>query len=253
MSAKNDRLVIQSMIKASCIMALLCTANAGRAADKPLFDTLFDVTIQFVKNSGPNADVARFISASGPEAWSRRQELVEAVSPYLKDEDPIKVAGAIEVLYRLRTYRPMSCLGNFEQENAEFHLSLDKLIMAQLRHAHSLNNAEVYHQLALFLGVSPSEESKRELLKIANETPEKEQALICLAWHRDPQDMKSLLPFMLEDSATSRALPYHFRNSYGEAALPFLKQAVAEAKSEATRREANEQLSILKQSAQAPR
>ncbi len=58
--------------------------------------------------------------------------------------------------------------------------------------------------------------------------------------------MDSLLPFMLEDSRAARSLPYHFRNAYGVAALPYLEKAVAEAKSEATRREAKKELNILK-------
>ena len=59
--------------------------------------------------------------------------------------------------------------------------------------------------------------------------------MICLAWHRDPKDMELLFPFMLEDSQASRSLPYHFRNSYGEASLPYLTKALSDAKSPVTR------------------
>ena len=47
--------------------------------------------------------------------------------------------------------------------------------------------------------------------------------------------MEVLLPFMLEDSRASRSLPYHFRNSYGKASIPYLKKALLEAGSEVTR------------------
>jgi len=57
--------------------------------------------------------------------------------------------------------------------------------------------------------------------------------------------MDSLLPFMLEDSPAARSLPYHFRNSYGDAALPYLRKALTEAKTEATRREAEKELKLL--------
>ena len=91
-------------------------------------------------------------------------------------------------------------------------------------------------------------QAKRELLEIARSpfaTSAKEQALICLAWHRDSKDMDTLLPFMLEESPAARSLPYHFRNSYGGAALPYLRKALTEAKSEATRREAEKELRLL--------
>src|SRR5204863_9879081 len=134
------------------------------------------------------------------------------------------------------------------KENADFFADLDRTVLAHLDHFHRLNDGTVLHQLALYLGVVRSKESKRELLRIIRESPSKdakEQALICLAWHRDPEDMKDLLPFMLENERSSFALPYHFRNSYGTAAAPALKRAIAEAKYENTRREAQEQLNIL--------
>jgi hypothetical protein len=142
----------------------------------------------------------------------------------------------------------MSWLGDFEKRHHDFFSGIDEIVYGELEHLDSLNSDTVYHPLALYLGCSATTESKRQLLKIAKSPiaeRAKEQALICLAWHRDPKDMESLLPFMLEDSQASRSLPYHFRNSYGKASLPYLKKAVSEAKSEATRREAKKELQIL--------
>ena len=51
-----------------------------------------------------------------------------------------------------------------------------------------------------------------------------------------------------EDSPAARPLPYHFRNSYGKAALPFLNQAVNEAKGRFTREHAEKELGILEKS-----
>ena len=47
---------------------------------------------------------------------------------------------------------------------------------------------------------------------------------------------------MLEDSAAGRSLPYHFRNSYKEAAVPYLKKATMESKTMSGRLEAALQL-----------
>jgi hypothetical protein len=225
---------------------------AAPAADGPLPNKLIDVTLQHIKANGPDADVAQFVATMHDAAWRRRDEFVTALTPFLADNDPKKAAGAVETLYRFRHYHPMHWLGGekFEdmKENADFFAKLDQAVFARLDHFHRLNDGTAFHKLALYLGVARSKEAKRELLRIIRESPSKdakEQALICLAWHRDPEDMKDLLPFMLENERSSFALPYHFRNSYGAAAAPALKQAIAEAKYENTRREAEKQLNIL--------
>jgi hypothetical protein len=233
----------------------------ARAADPPaavatpartLWNKLIDVTLDHVRTGGPDSDVAQFVSMAREAAWARRTEFVVAVTPFLADANPKRVAGAIEVLYRMRAYRPSSWIGSgddtFEKKHAAFFAQLDRHVHAGLAHFQRLNDGTVFQQLALFLGVAPSREAKAELLRLARETPAREQALICLAWHRDPEDMKDLLPFMLEDSPAASALPYHFRNSYGRAALPHLKRAVAEAKSEFARRSAREELDRLEAS-----
>jgi hypothetical protein len=146
-------------------------------------------------------------------------------------------------------YRPMSDITGtggsaWEQKYkpAPFWAELDRAVLASIPHFHAMDNPGVFHNLSLYLGVSPSPDSGKELLRIARETTEKEQALICLAWHRDPKDMDSLLPFMLEDSPAAGSLPYHFLNSYGLTAIPYLERAAKEARSEAARREATKEL-----------
>jgi hypothetical protein len=227
------------MKRIASVTCLFIALSVAQAAEKPLPDKLIDVTIDHITKNGPDSDVAQFISMSGHVAWLRREEFVGLVAPYLKDKDPAKVAGAIEVLYRLRGYCPMESIGDsFEKESADFFSRLDKLVCAQFEHYHSLKNNGVYHNLALFLGGSRSKDSRSELMKIATSTTDNEQALICLAWHRDPQDMEFLFPFMCADTSASRSLPYHFRNSYGALATPYLKRALKEAKSTSARAEA---------------
>ena len=217
-------------------ICLLVSLTIAQADDKPLPDQLIDVTLQYIQKNGPNSDAAQYIARSGHAAWLRRDDIVRLVAPFLKDEAPEKVAGAIEVLYRLRGYQPMSYLGDFEKDNDPFFSHLDALVSSDFAHFHSFTNGTVHHNLALFLGTWRSSESKDELLRIARTTTEQEQAVICLAWHRDPKDMEALLPYMMENSSASRILPYHFRNSYGRDALPYLQKAAMGAASETTSR-----------------
>src|SRR5262245_40718333 len=193
---------MKPVVSWAALVALIC---AGRVAAQPdsvlrsetattLWDKLIDATVRHVKTSGPDADVAQFISMAREAAWARRDELVTLVTPYLRDSEPKKVAGAIAVLYRFRSYRPMGGIGDgdetpeerFRKRHAAFFARLDQSIHARFDHFHRLNDGKSFHELALYLGVAPSKEAKRDLLRLAKETPAKEQALICLAWHRDP-------------------------------------------------------------------
>jgi hypothetical protein len=215
------------------IVILLIAGTTG-AANPTLWDKLIDVALQHIKTNGPDAETGQFIGMARHHAWSRRQEFVDLVIPYLKGKDPDKAAGAVDILHWLRIYRPVNYLGDFEKENHDFFFKADKIVYGQLEHLHSLENDQVYHRLAIYLGCSPTAEAKRHLLRIADSPiakDAKEQALICLAWHRDEKDMESLFPFMLGESHAAWNLPYHFRNSYGRAALPYLKRALEEAES----------------------
>ena len=232
-----------------CCILGLATAPSSFSAVTNLWSELLDVTVTHIKRDGPDADAAQFISMAHDYAWARRKEIVALVTPFLTDESPDKVGGAIEVLYRFRSYRPLEQTGDgFESSNAAFFGDLDKRVYERFEYFRKLKSDRVYHALALYLGVSRTPQAKRELLEIARSpfaTGAKEQALICLAWHRDPKDMDTLLPFMLEESPAARSLPYAFRYSYGEAALSYLRKALTEAKSEATRREAEKELRLL--------
>lgn len=227
---------------------LVLLSGTGFAEDTTLWNKLVDVAIQHIKTNGPDAETGQFVSMARHHAWPRRQEFVDLVIPHLKGKDPNRVAGALDILHWLRFYLPMGPQDDFEKIHHDFFAKIDKIMYGQLEHLHSLNSDTLYHSLAIYLGCSATAESKRHLLKIVKSPVAKvakEQALICLAWHRDPNDMESLLPFMLEYSQASRSLPYHFRNSYGKASLPYLRKAVAEAESGITKREAEKELKIL--------
>jgi hypothetical protein len=230
-----------------CILGM-ATIVSSFSADTSLWDELLNVVVAHIKRDGPDADAAQFISMAHDHAWARRMETVKLVAPFLSDKSPDKVAGAIEVLYRFRGYRPMEYIGDFASDNAAFFADLDMQVYQHFDRFREFKSDRVYHDLALYLGMSRTPQAKRELLEIARSrfpAGAKEQALICLAWHRDPSDMDTLLPFMLEDSPAARSLPYHFRNSYGDPALPYLRKALTEAKTETTRREAEKELKLL--------
>jgi hypothetical protein len=222
----------------SCLLRHCCIAQLASPTNS-LSDALLDVTEHRLKTYGPDFEIAQFLSVEREGAWERRETIFDLSSRHLDDTNATKVASAINVLGRLRDARLHDGpVGNQNPEEVKFVAKLDSVILAHFSHFKSLHNDDLYGFLSQYLGTVESVESSRQLKEIAKTAKNNEQALICLAWHRNPADMDFLLPFMLADSPTARSLPYHFRNSYGKAAVPYLRRTISEAKSATTRLEA---------------
>ncbi len=150
----------------STFVLILIALEPAVAVEKSLWTELVEVTINHIKTDGPDNDVADFVSVSRRHSWVRRQEFVDLVAPYLKSENPEKVVGAIEILYRFRSYRPGQYLGDFETDNSEFFKQVDEVVYEKLEYFHSLRGDQLYRMLALYLGCSQRAESKQHLLRI---------------------------------------------------------------------------------------
>jgi len=224
-----------------------CIAQLPSATNS-LSDELLDVTVHRLKTFGPDHEIAQFISTE-PDAWARRDVFFSLIRSHLDGTNAALVSGALDVLYRLRGYQPMEWIGGptFEEVNTNFFAGLDAAVLGHLSHFKSLHNDDVYKFLSEYLGVTHAAEARQQLKEIANATKNNEQTLICLAWHRNPADMDFLLPFMLADTPAAPSLPYHFRNSYGQAAIPYLRRAISEANSQKTREEAQKELKNIEQ------
>jgi hypothetical protein len=197
-----------------------------------------------IKANGPDKETAELIESMPDRVLPRRDNLVALCRPYLDGRDPVKACAALQIFWTLR--RPSTALpvqGAF----ARFDANLDKLVMDNFSHWTLFRNSDSYRDISLYLSLLPSPQGTNCLKEIASSTRQNGQALICVAWRRDPADMDFLLPFMLEDSMEALSLPYHFRNSYGIAAVPYLRRAVSEAKMGATREEAQKELRRIEQ------
>jgi hypothetical protein len=118
--------------------ALLCgtmiVASIGIcfAGETNLWDDVLNVVLAHIKRDGPTSEAAQFISMAQEQAWTRRTEIEQLVTPVLSDPSPDKVIGALEVLYRVRGYHPMSYLSgggrDFESDYATFFTHLDQQV-----------------------------------------------------------------------------------------------------------------------------
>lgn len=231
-------LALPTLLLVICLPPFCCLGELAIATNS-LSDELLNVTAHRLKTCGPDHEIAQFISME-QGAWARREVFFTLSRSYLDDTNATKVAGALDVFYRLRGYRPLEGIGGpaFEEINAGFFARLDAVVLGRFSHFKSLHDDDVFKCLSLYLGVTHAAEARPQLQAIAQTAKDNEQALICLAWQRNPADMDFLLPYMLADTPASRSLPYHFRNSYGTISIPYLRNALVNAKSASTRLEA---------------
>jgi len=228
-----------------------CADASTRQQTKDFTARVVELTVSEITEKGPSPETASFVSRSMDLLWPKRRELLKVTSPYINSLDSSKAAAAMEILYRLRSYHPMAGLGFSEEawqkENGDFFSEADTLVYQSLDHLLTVRDNVLLRNLAEYLGSSaPSEVSRKALLELAKNPEVREQALICLTWHKDKRDMDDLLPFML-DGASS--LAYQFRNMYGTAAVPYLLKALTQSSSPFVRLQSAEQLVFMNEKA----
>jgi hypothetical protein len=214
-----------------------------------------DMTLSEISKNGPDAEIARVVAGSMDVFWPRRNELLRATAPFIACEEAARVAAALDILYRLRCFQPMQGPAydrkKWESDNRELFEQVDASVIPRLDRLLASQDGALLHSLALYLGVSPSPASKAALLQLAKDPPVSGQALICLTWHRDSKDLESLAPFLIEGGSEAASLPYHLRDSYGGAAVPYLLRALAEAHSPLVRLQAAFELVLMNEKAGA--
>ncbi len=228
-----------------------CANASAPQQNRDFAEKVVEFTLSEIRENGPSRESANFVSRSMDLQWPKRRELFKVTSPYINSPDSSKAAAAVEILYRLRGYHPMAGFGFSEEawqkENSDFFSEIDAFVYKSLDHLLTNQDNTLLTNLAEYLGSSaPSQISKKALLELAKNPQVREQALICLTWHKDKNDMDDLLPFML-DGASS--LPYLFRNNYGVAAAPYLLKALAESSSPFVRLQSAEQLVFMNEKA----
>ena len=94
----NNYIPIRSLaaLVASCFLPLCCLAQSP-SATKSLWDEFLDVTEKRLKTTGPDYEIAQFISMARESAWARRETFFTLSRSYLDDPNGAKVSAAIEV------------------------------------------------------------------------------------------------------------------------------------------------------------
>src|SRR5256885_15128096 len=81
----NNYIPIRSLaaLVASCFLPLCCLAQLP-SATKSLWDEVLDVTEKRLKTTGPDYEIAQFISMARESAWARRETFFTLSRGYCK-------------------------------------------------------------------------------------------------------------------------------------------------------------------------
>jgi hypothetical protein len=176
----------------------------------------------------PDDEVRRRLTASylsrGPSdvivdsAITAQPELLVRAAPYLQSTDRVLLGGAVIAAYRLQWKQPTPAMERAMLDAAE----------------HVIRTADqqtvIYYVSAL--GSVKDNRAGTLLWDLVSRRVAAEQALIAITWRKNPADLPRLsaaLEGPVRGDELSREvanLPYALRNSYGEAALPYLEIAL---------------------------
>ena len=167
-----------------------------------------------MRTRGPSdASVAFFFRRPG----SHDESTVEASLPSLRSDDPVLLRGAVIAVQRaVWVDSPLRA----RAENA---------LIDSADHIAAIADAQTLNDCAAALGGFRDKRAAAVLRNWITQNVAREQAAIALSWLRLPEDLPKLAQLTLvpangdASSLELSSLPYALRNSYGEAATPYLE------------------------------
>ena len=174
---------------------------------------------EIIRTKGPSDVVmGRYSTRPAPE-------LIDPMLPYLQSDNPVLLRGAVIGLgWLLRT--------KYQRTPAEVETRAESAILAATERLVKMGDPEILSNLALTLGAMQDDRAHDVLWNFVERGVAREQSLIVISWRKDVRDL-ARLGSLLTVPATGdplktefSRLPYALRNSYGEAALPFLEDGL---------------------------
>lgn len=167
--------------------------------------------VELLRTKGPSdAVVERTIQ--------RSPELIDAVLPHLKSENPVLLRGAITGVYRLLAVTSVP--------------RAEAALIAAVENVVRVGDEQTQVSLAAALGVGRDARGRDVLWDFVKRRVAIGQSVIAITWRKDPSDLARLAA-LLEAPVTGdplsgelSSLPHALRRTYGEASLPFLESAL---------------------------
>ena len=175
-----------------------------------------------------NARLVALFKAKGPEDAvvsrldkSQLPELAEAALPYLGSEDAVQMRGAMTVLNNaLNPYNPPL--------PSQLRSRVELALVRAADHIVASADPQTLNDFVVTLGSAGGGASHQLLWSLVKRNVSAEQGVIVIAWRKDPADLPKLGELMQSPhDPPLRSLPYALRNAFGAAALPYLRDAMA--------------------------
>jgi hypothetical protein len=184
----------------------------------------------------PEAEVehrlAEAIRTRGPSDVMMRRfgrrpapDLIDPILPYLQSDNPVLLRGALLGLgWLLRT--------DTDRKPGGVETRAESAILAATEHVVKIGGPEMVSNLAVTLSVVRNDRARDVLWSFVDRGVGREQSLIVIAWRKDVRDLPRLASLLTAPAsgdplkAELASLPYALRNSYGDAALPYLEEGL---------------------------
>ncbi|MCU1232247.1 MAG: hypothetical protein JWP63_214 [Candidatus Solibacter sp.] len=172
-----------------------------------------------------NARVDRELAARGPSestidgTLKRHPEMLTLVLPYLKSDDRTLLRGAVIGVSRYVSAHPEDSAAG-------------TALIAAAEHVIHIADSQTVVYYAASLGSVRDERAGTLLWDLVRRKIALGQAVIAISWRKDARDLPRLAALMEAESKGDAmwgefsSLPYALRNSYGDAAAPFLESAL---------------------------
>jgi len=167
-------------------------------------------------------------------------EIVEISLPYLFSEDAVLFQGAIRAAHAALT----SATGIDDLLRARVERELTNAANSNMGHA----NAQMTNDLIALLGQIHTARVHELLWTLVEHHTGTGQALIAVAWQKDPKDLPRLAEYLNAlpaDDQTGReaaGVIYAMHNTFGDAAVPWLRDVLAKTQSPVVRQRCAEEL-----------
>jgi hypothetical protein len=190
--------------------------------------TMFDHALvaheltSLIRDTGPTEEIARMLDQTEELFQGGHQAFLAAMPGFLNSGLPLQQAGALQYLVWSQNHD--------WGKTAEFKTRLSAMVLNAAPGILEHSDSRLQQLLAEALGSIKTDPS-RDLLWLMIETGKSEgQSRIALAWIADPRDLPRLAALLTktnpaDPNAIDSSLAYSLHRAYGEASLPFLKQA----------------------------
>ncbi len=148
-------------------------------------------------------------------------DIVKSLMPFLETGSARQAGEAIRSLGFMKAH--------YSWDNRpEVKGQMEDWVFQNLDNLLGYKDSELLHALAVFMGGTKTEQAREVLWQLSKDEEVREQALICLAWHAEKEDLARLAEIMISGDEKAWPLPYHLRRAYSREALPYLRKGLRE-------------------------